>query len=490
MSKRNASCTTEFQVNNESVQIGCFLRRQDENNSDESVYYLRKSHIISPKDEFIDLTTEQYERAMQLTRELRARQNKEGEPAYPNGEIVRNEIRNPQNPLLLIYMLDPAGAEMPTGSDPFMGYAISFPGSNYNAWVAYAKMNNSSTDLMLRMTSMILKMKKIDKIWNELEDEQPLKSGLLYKRYSGAIKPDVYVAVKSPEKLRCIAAHLNSDAELQLKSWDKLRDIKIETLPDNKHTDKQFLLVQLLDNQHRDIFSTLSEDLIHQVADIANEPELIKLLLLRLEKWRLLFEKMGQQGLSDEAQRALYGEIYFLRKLLQNVPNTDYCVNSWKGVEKSVQDFQFSDWAVEVKTTHGKNQQKLHISSERQLDISLIPRIFLIHYSLEVRQYHGENLNDLVDDVLKMLSDSPAAHNLFRLKLLEAGYFDIHRHLYSETGYSIRQENIYKITDDFPKITENQIPSGVGDVRYSLIVSANDDWTLSEHELFENLKSE
>jgi hypothetical protein len=35
-------------------------------------------------------------------------------------------------------MLDPAGAEMPTGSDPFMGYAISFPGSNYNAWVAYA----------------------------------------------------------------------------------------------------------------------------------------------------------------------------------------------------------------------------------------------------------------------------------------------------------------------------------------------------------------
>lgn len=337
---------------------------------------------------------------------------------------------------------------------------------------------------------MILKMKKIDKIWNELEDEQPLKSGLLYKRYSGAIKPDVYVAVKSPEKLRCIAAHLNSEAELQLKSWDKLRDIKIETLPDDKHTDKQFLLVLLLDNQHRDIFSTLSEDLIHQVADIANEPELIKLLLLRLEKWRLLFEKMGQQGLSDEAQRALYGEIYFLRKLLQNVPNTDYCVNSWKGVEKSVQDFQFSDWAVEVKTTHGKNQQKLHISSKRQLDISLIPRIFLIHYSLEVRQYHGENLNDLVDDVLKMLSDSPAAHNLFRLKLLEAGYFDIHRHLYSETGYSIRQENIYKITDDFPKITENQIPSGVGDVRYSLIVSANDDWTLSEHELFENLKSE
>jgi hypothetical protein len=337
---------------------------------------------------------------------------------------------------------------------------------------------------------MILKMKKIDKIWNELEEEQPPKSGLLYRRYSSAIKPDVYVAVKSPEKLRCIAAHLNSKAHLELQSWDKLRDIKIETLPDENHPEKQYLLVLLLDNQHQDIFSTLCEDLIHQVAEITSESELVKLLLFRLEKWRLLFEKLGQQGLSESAQRGLYGELYFLRKFIQSSDSLEYCINSWKGSEKAVQDFHFSDWAVEVKTTHGKNQQKLHISSERQLDISLIPRIFLIHYSLEVRQNHGETLNDLVDDVLKMLSDSPAAHNLFRLKLLEAGYFDIHRHLYSVTGYSIRQENIYKITDDFPKITEDQIPSGVGDVRYSLIVSANDDWTFSEDELFENLKTE
>ncbi len=335
---------------------------------------------------------------------------------------------------------------------------------------------------------MTLKMKNIEKIWQELEDEQSLKSGLLYRRYSGAIKPDIYVAVKSPEKLRCIAAHLNSTIESHLKNWDKLRDIKIETLPDEKHPDKQFLLVILLNNQHRDIFSTLSEDLIHHAADITSETELNKLLLLRLEKWQLLFEKMGQQGLSDQAQRALFGEMYFLRRFLLNVSNHYYCINSWKGVEKSVQDFQFADWAVEVKTTHGKNQQKLHISSERQLDISLIPRIYLVHYSLEVRQNHGETLNDLVDDLLNMLSDSPAAYNRFRLKLLEAGYFDIHRHLYAETGYSIRQENIYRITDDFPKIIESQIPKGVGDVRYSIVVSANANWFIDEYTLFQNLR--
>ncbi len=333
-------------------------------------------------------------------------------------------------------------------------------------------------------------MKKIEKIWQELENEHLLKSRLLYRRYSGAIKPDVYVAVKYPEKLRCIAAHLNSTIELPLKSWAKLRDIKIEILPDDKQPDKQFLLILLLENEHRDIFSILCADLITQVAGITNEAELIKLLILRLEKWGLLFEKIGKQGLSEEAQRALYGEIFFLRKFLLNISNPYFCINSWKGPERSVQDFQFSDWAVEIKTTCGKKQQKMYISNERQLDISIIPKIFLVHYSLEVRQNHGETLNDLVDNLLDMLSQSSAAYNLFRLKLLEAGYFDSQRYLYEEVGYHIRQENIYKITEDFPKITESQIPKGVGDVRYSIVISADKNWVLDEYTLFQSLRKE
>lgn len=331
-------------------------------------------------------------------------------------------------------------------------------------------------------------MKKIDAIWQELEAHQPLEGGLLYKRLSGAVIPDVFVAVKQPEKLRCIAAHLSVSNELQLRNFDTLRDIKVEILPDNKRSDKYFLLILLLNNQHRDIFSILGEDLIERIAAITNEAELIKALLLRLEKWRLLFEKAGQQGLSDQSQRALYGELFFLRKFLQNVPDPDYCINSWKGPEKAVQDFQFADWAVEVKTTQGKNHQKIHISSERQLDTSLIPKIFLVHYSLEVRSNYGETLNDLIDDLLTILSEYPAASNTFRLQLLEAGYFEIHRQLYAETGYSIRQDNIYAITDDFPKITEAGIPPGVGDVRYSLILSTPDTWSLSEHDLFESIK--
>lgn len=141
MSKGNADKTYPVQFSNGDKNIGCWLRTQDENNSSDDIYYLRKSHILSPKDEFIDLSENDYERAMQLTRELWANKKKEGQPSYPNGQVVRNVIRDPQNPLLLIYLLDPKGAYRPGATfnptDPIVGYAISFPKSNFNAYVAY-----------------------------------------------------------------------------------------------------------------------------------------------------------------------------------------------------------------------------------------------------------------------------------------------------------------------------------------------------------------
>lgn len=334
---------------------------------------------------------------------------------------------------------------------------------------------------------MNLKMTKIEKIWKELETDKSLENGLLYKRYSGKVQPDVYVALKAPECQRCIAAHISSSSSFDVKIWDNIRDIKIQRLPDPKDTGKQFLIILLLNSQHKDIFSTLCEDLINKIANISQEDILVKELISRLEKWQLLFEKLVRQGLSEEAQRGLFGELYFLRKFLKQSVDSEFCINSWRGSERAVQDFQFTNWAVEIKTTHGKNQQKLHISNERQLDISIVPHIYLIHLSLEIRESFGESLNQIVLDLNNILSKSPSAFSVFNLKLLEAGYFEYHSEYYENTGYSIRQEYIYKVTTDFPKITESMLPPEVGDVRYSLIISANEDWILDEVTLFNNL---
>ena len=75
---------------------------------------------------------------MRITNEAR----EEGEAKYPKGQLVRNKIRTPNKPLLLLYLLDSETSciEYPLDSNdlPFVGYAISFPKSTQEANVSYA----------------------------------------------------------------------------------------------------------------------------------------------------------------------------------------------------------------------------------------------------------------------------------------------------------------------------------------------------------------
>ena len=148
---------------------------------------------------------------------------------------------------------------------------------------------------------------KIENIWLGLESDTSSHSGLLYKRYSAEILPDIFIALKAPEKLRCIAFRISAVFPFDETQWNRLKDIKIETLTDVKDKSKKFLLILLLNKQHKDIFSTLCEDLIFGVSEVSTELTLVEKLLERLAKWQSLFEKIGKQGLSDEVQRGLYG---------------------------------------------------------------------------------------------------------------------------------------------------------------------------------------
>ena len=139
MSKPEAKNKSHFELAGNEVSVGQWKRTEDDKNSSEQLYYLRKSHIISPSDEFIDFTEGEKLIAMDLTNRHR---KKEGEASYPNGQIVRNQLRDPRKPLLLIYLLDPEESlekyPLPKDTNPFVGYAISFPKSNFNAPVSYA----------------------------------------------------------------------------------------------------------------------------------------------------------------------------------------------------------------------------------------------------------------------------------------------------------------------------------------------------------------
>lgn len=330
---------------------------------------------------------------------------------------------------------------------------------------------------------------KIKQIWEALENDKSFNQGLLIRRYSGAVLPDVFIALQQPEKLLCIAASISSNVEINISSFANLQEIQVNILPDINQKGKNTLLFKLINNQHKDIFAVLSEDLISSISEETNEKKLVSALLNRFEKWKSLFNKFALQGLTPDEQRGLFGELFFLRKYLQHKSDFQNVLNTWVGASKEIRDFQFNDWALEVKTTIGNNHQKIHISSERQLDSTHLETLFLYHLSLEKTQESGESLPQIILSIQEILQGDTISINRFRAKLYEVGYFEQQENLYSSIGYHVRQGNYYKVEGDFPRLQENELRNGVGDVKYSIILSQCTTFIIDENTVFNTIDS-
>ncbi|WP_214021421.1 Z1 domain-containing protein [Methanoculleus sp.] len=111
--------------------------RKDPNPSDPK-YALTKGHIIDPKHEYIDLTSEQVDEALRMMQADPDRKSRSQKvPKVPSGPYIR-AVRSSQRGLLLIYPLDP---EPPKVEVPVIGLAFSIPSSPMDVKVEY-KVNN------------------------------------------------------------------------------------------------------------------------------------------------------------------------------------------------------------------------------------------------------------------------------------------------------------------------------------------------------------
>jgi hypothetical protein len=264
-----------------------------------------------------------------------------------------------------------------------------------------------------------------------------------------------------------------------------LKGLKIEKIAES--TDSVLLSLCLQDKNFEDIFNILLGDIISHVIELSDPKQIVRQFLNRIDKWHSLLEKAGSAGLSPEEQRGLFGEVYLLRKLIKDLPAADKPLMAWLGPEKAVRDFQYGDCALEVKTSQGNNHQRVHISNERQLDTTSVQYLYLYHLSLETQPAAGESLNEVIDAVSLTFQPDIRLYSLFQFKLVQAGYLPAHKEYYSNTGYSVRSEAFYEIRDSFPRIEENDLRNGVGDVKYSIIISDCSTYQVSEQIVYQNL---
>lgn len=328
-------------------------------------------------------------------------------------------------------------------------------------------------------------------LWRALEVSASHKTGPgTAKRLVGldAVCP-MFIGVKAPGMLRTFILEVPRDSAPLPGIIPVSRGLHftVQIRGDEILPDHASLILSSSAVRYNEIFASIAEDLYSKLHALIKRRDVIAGFLTRVRLWQVFFEKQGDDGLSEEAQRGLYGELRFLKDhVFASSKNLEKAVLSWTGPRSRQHDFQFGSAAVEVKTSASKQHQKLQIASEQQLDETAVGRLYLYYLSVALIESGADTLPALIDDIRAHLSLQSGALSEFDNLLIEAGY--VHRAKYEPTGYSIRESAVFLVENDFPRIRENDIRSGVGDVKYSISVAQCRNYEIPFSELSVSIK--
>ncbi len=327
---------------------------------------------------------------------------------------------------------------------------------------------------------------RIEGLWAALEADAVAgnagTSGWLLRLARPQAGCPLFIALELASRRRAVLLRLPTALVPVRRHWPRCKGLEPITV---KIECEAHLGVALKETRFADVFTALAEDLTRRVSEAGTPAAQARAFLGQLARWQK-FLSASQEGLTEEKQRGLWGELHFLREQLLPALGP-LAVAGWKGGERAHQDFQFSTGAVEVKTTLAKQPQVVRITSERQLDDAAWPALFLQVIALETREGGGETLPAMVASLRAKLAVDGTALERFEDELLAYGYLDAHAARYAERGYLVRSEKLFRVKRGFPKLTERDLPIGVGDVGYRLAVAACERFVVKPRRLTETL---
>jgi hypothetical protein len=332
---------------------------------------------------------------------------------------------------------------------------------------------------------------KSEEAWSDLEKDKysTVKNKIKKYLFTPSSPVEIYIGVVYPEKHRILIFRTDSSFVYKPENFPDLKSfcISVERLPEDP-VEYKVIKIILLDDDYKEIFSVLSDDIINAVNNAGNKKQAIDTFYSRLSRWINFLESFGFSGLGKESARGLFGELWFLYTYLIK---TGYpkSVESWTGPKGTPQDFQFPGIAVEVKTTIMKQPQKIRISNELQLDDKGLEDLFLFHLSLIERLENGDTLPSIIKQIRDSLEKNIQNKSYFNQMLFDSGYLDQHEDHYSSTGYNIRQESFFMVSEGFPRLIESDLPEGVGDLTYSVNVSGCSKFSVSKEIVLKAIKT-
>ena len=329
----------------------------------------------------------------------------------------------------------------------------------------------------------------LEKVWQGLEDDTrgPDRSGRAQRRLSPSGRREFFLGLdmQTMNRMLILKVAATSIAE-QMETEDTYGLVVRIALRESNTREAEVALV-LTDDERRDIFDLLIQDLVGASEQAVDEAEGVRRFLARLSDWQQLLRQLSRQLLSREGQQGLWGELWALREMVAPVTGLCEAVQTWRGPMGADQDFQLSSLCAEVKTSTASTLDRVEISSERQLDAPTDTVLLLIALSLDARPSHGETLPEMVR-ALRSEASSLGCLRPLDARLELSGYKGEHAVSYEGIGYAVRSFTPFRVEEGFPRITSIDLRTGVGNVRYSVSTAASARFVINEQRADELIK--
>lgn len=295
-------------------------------------------------------------------------------------------------------------------------------------------------------------MTSIEELWVRIGKEATIAGA--FRRFDDGGSLDLYAGV-DPNG-RHVLMLLLDDVPAELPT-SGIVEVTLNQRADGKYA----LLLRLDRPEFHELFAQLCQDLIDTARASNTREEAAITFLLRLNRWRRLLAPGLVPGLSESAQRGLFGELWFLQTIA--IPQFDpvSAVQGWNGPFNAPHDFSLLGALVELKTVLVGNH-RVTISSADQLDgqgAALQLAVLIIDAA------QGESLPELIGRIRDLMSGTDGASE-FELRLAEAGYTT--RPEYAKNRFHVVKALYYPVEANFPRITAVDLAPGITDVGYTI----------------------
>lgn len=245
-----------------------------------------------------------------------------------------------------------------------------------------------------------------------------------------------------------------------------------------EYINSNFLRLEQTIPHTENIFESVIADVCERIIQIENESGLENVLLQVLNEWRVFFEKEEAEILSLTRQKGLFSELLFLRDVMFPKFGFSLALSYWTGADRTNHDFQIGTNGIEIKSTSSKEHRKFVVASEKQLDSTGLDHLYLVLYGLNIHaNMPGGTLPALIDEIEMLIQDEQIAVFLFTVKLAKSGYHPNHRDDYT-VGFSVGIIKTYEVAESFPRLLSNNLPNGIGDLKYSVVAAACEPFLL------------